>query len=413
MTLERSSRWALLAWHAALLWGGVLRGQEHSHAAHGGTPHLGAMAVLVASQVQPAAHDATRREAYLSQPVVSLSYDAWHGALSVEGLADGEGAVMRRGELTPGIYGEGYVDRRHPHTMLHELMLTGAHRVRSTSLSLSVGKGFAPFGSDDPMMRPFQKFPINHHLSQILERALVIGAAHSGPLLIEGAVFNGDEPTGPADWPNLDRIGDSWSARATLTPRRGFELTASAASVHSPEDVDGQGLNQRKVHAGLRVEPSGRTPYLLAEWARTEEYRQSRRVWRFASVLVEAGTTVLGTDVAVRAERTTRPDEERISDFRTIRPLLDFGILGRSRWDVATLHLGTSRSTARWLHWSPFVEASVSGVRPTILPTTFVPRDFYGRSTLWMLSTGVRVHAGRMPARMGRYGAARTSAELP
>jgi hypothetical protein len=34
----------------------------------------------------------------------------------------------------------------------------------------------------------------------------------------------------------------------------------------------------------------------------------------------------------------------------------------------------------------------------------FVPREFYGASALWSLSAGVRLHAGAMRARMGRYG---------
>ncbi len=32
---------------------------------------------------------------------------------------------MRHGELSLGAFGEGFADRRHPHTYLHELMLTG------------------------------------------------------------------------------------------------------------------------------------------------------------------------------------------------------------------------------------------------------------------------------------------------
>ena len=33
---------------------------------------------------------------------------------------DFEGLTLDRGQLTPGAYGEGYADRRHPHTYLHE-----------------------------------------------------------------------------------------------------------------------------------------------------------------------------------------------------------------------------------------------------------------------------------------------------
>lgn len=33
-----------------------------------------------------------------------------------------EGLTIPEGELTPGAWGEGFIDRRHPHTSAHELM---------------------------------------------------------------------------------------------------------------------------------------------------------------------------------------------------------------------------------------------------------------------------------------------------
>ena len=84
-------------------------------------------------------------------------------------------------------WGEGFIDRRHPHTYLHELMFSfddllgkvdGAAR-----LSLAAGKGFAPFGTDDPMVRPVLRYPVNHHLAQILERAVAILGVSSGPVM--------------------------------------------------------------------------------------------------------------------------------------------------------------------------------------------------------------------------------------
>src|SRR5688572_28895336 len=102
---------------------------------------------------------------------------------------------MARGELSTGAFGEGYVDRRHPHTYLHELIVTGSGSAGPVAFSVSGGRGFAPFGTDDPMMRPFEKYPINHHLAQILERALLMGALRLGPAMVEAATFGGDEPT--------------------------------------------------------------------------------------------------------------------------------------------------------------------------------------------------------------------------
>ena len=58
----------------------------------------------------------------------------------------------------------------------------------ATRLSLTAGKGFAPFGTDDPMSRPVLRYPVNHHLAQILERAVAIGRS------IAGAVTAGVRP---------------------------------------------------------------------------------------------------------------------------------------------------------------------------------------------------------------------------
>lgn len=372
------------------------------------------MGVVVSTQVRPAVRGTTLREIYLSQSVLTLNARSRGERIALLVTANMEGALMRRGELTPGIYGEGYIDRRHPHTTLHEAMLVLQQPVGRTAFSIGVGKGFVPFGSDDPMMRPFQKFPINHHIAQILERAMVNTALHAGMLHLEGAVFNGDEPESPGDLPNLDRVGDSWSARSTLTPVPGLEVSLSTARVTSPEDVAGKGLNQRKIHTGLRYERSTLRgmPYALVEYGKTDEYRKTRKVWDFASTLIEVGGAMGRTHLSLRYERTTRPDEERTGgDFRSFRPLLDFNILGRSRWDVATLNVGTTRRLGAQLAIDPFVETGLSRVRPTVLPTTFVPADFYGASRLWALSAGVRMHAGAVPTRVGRYGAARPARE--
>src|SRR5690606_36217081 len=102
------------------------------------------------------------------------------------------------GELTPGAWGEGYVDRRHSHTTVHELLLTARDVLGEWDgpgeLGLFIGKGFAPFGTDDPMSRPFQAFPVNHHLAQILERAVGGVQYRLHPVTIEAALHNGDEP---------------------------------------------------------------------------------------------------------------------------------------------------------------------------------------------------------------------------
>ena len=41
--------------------------------------------------------------------------------------------------------------------------------------------GLVPFGTDDPMSRPFVRFPVNHHLAQIVERAEIATGCRRGP----------------------------------------------------------------------------------------------------------------------------------------------------------------------------------------------------------------------------------------
>jgi hypothetical protein len=194
-----------------------------------------------------------RAEGYLAQPVVMGTRAAARRPLRVTGTLNLEALTLRRGQLTPGIYGEGFVDRRHPHTFVHEAMLSGEARpfggpVRA---SLAAGKGFVPFGTDDPMLRPFAFFPVNHHLAQLLERYVAVAGLRAPGLLVEGARFGGDEPAGPWDWPRASRFGEAWSARATAFPlelARGgpaalgtLELSASLATCRRPRTRPGRG----------------------------------------------------------------------------------------------------------------------------------------------------------------------------
>lgn len=157
-------------------------------------------------------------EGYLTEPWVMAMYKAPGNVFTFNGMLNFEGLTIERGELSPGIWGEGYIDRRHPHTYLHEAVVSAQtpREVLGGTASLTFGKGFASFGTDDPMVRPFIKYPVNHHLAQILERVVLIGAIRRGPLTAEYSRFNGDEPQSPSDAPNLERFGDSWAVRATL-----------------------------------------------------------------------------------------------------------------------------------------------------------------------------------------------------
>lgn len=365
----------------------------------------GAQAAAVTTHAAPAHAGEALTETVLTQPVLSVAARTWGGRIQLRGMANLEGLTLEGGELNPGAWGEGFVDRRHPHTLLHEAVGTVELRRGRAAASLTLGKGFAPYGTDDPMARPFIKFPVNHHLAQILERAVVIGAVRYGPAALEAGVFNGDEPEGPWDMPALGRLGDSWAARATVWPGAGLELSASHAWVNSPEHVGGAGLDRRMWSAAARWERQAGAwrLYGLAEWARADDLHLGERRFRFESVLLEGSASNGGLGAALRLERTTRPEEERLADpFRTPRPHADFNILGQTRWTIATVRVQAEPGRMA----QPFVEAAYLRPVQAIRPSLFVPAEFYGARQLWSVAAGVRLAVGSGHGRMGRYGAA-------
>jgi hypothetical protein len=371
---------------------------------------IGAQAIGVLTRESPAVGGREITEGYVTQPAMMVQLDPWGELLSLKGMLNLEGATLKRGELNAGIVGEGYIDRRHPHTYLHELVLSSAKRFgmdATSGVSFSVGKGFAPFGTDDPMARPFEKYPINHHLAQILERAVAIGALRTGPWILEAGAFNGDEPTGPGDTPNRNRYWDSWSGRVTFVPWRQAELQTSYARVKSPENPDGGGADQRKQSASVRLEDPQHTGYALFEWARTADYIGSARSFTFTSLLAETSARYDRLSGALRLEQTERPDEPRLVDvFRTQIPATDLSIAGRSRWTIVTARVAASVLNARALSAEPFVELARAHVSETLRPSGFDPRQFYGSDRIWSFSFGLKVALGMSHMRMGRYGVA-------
>jgi hypothetical protein len=259
------------------------------------------------------------------------------------------------------------------------------------------------------MMRPLVKYPVNHHLSQILERGVAIAAARVGMATIEASTFAGDEPTSPSSLPTLRRFGDSWSLRGTLLPVAGAELQTSYARVASPEEPGGFGLDQRKRSISGRLISATGDRYALAEWAHTTDWDHSRReeVFSYESLLAEAALRVRRIGIAVRVEQTERPEEERLNDpSRTARPHSDLSINGITRWRIATLHVAAPPVTWRSLTGFPFVEAAVLAATPSDPRALFTPVRLYGGSRFTMLTVGWRVRAGGSHARMGRYGVA-------
>lgn len=371
---------------------------------------LAGQLVPALTRVDPIPGGGTLAELRVVQPLLMLN--AARGPWQLRVTLDGEGWTMPGGELTPGGWGEGFVDRRHPHTYAHELIVTGADLLGEhdggAHVSISAGKGFVPFGTDDPMSRPALRYPVNHHLAQILERAVVILAIGAGRVLIEGAVYNGDEPERPSQWPAWDRFGDSWSARLTAAPFRDIELQVSAAGVRSPEHRPGAGPDQDKWSASARWERRAdrRRTYALIEWAHTTE---AGGAFDFSSVLAEGEVRRGSHRAYVRLERTERPEEERLVDpFRSLRPHLDDAIVGTTRWTALTAGYGLRLGPGPLnIETEPIAEISGGSVVETT-GSIFDPAAFYRRDTFWSLTFAVRLSRGLEGHRMGRYGVSPT-----
>lgn len=361
-------------------------------------------AVPVWTAVDPVPGGSSLSEARLVQPTFVLEAGAWD-YLRFLGTLNLEGVTIENGELTPGAWGEGFMDRRHPHTYAHELLLT--LQDRPARISLTAGKGFAPFGTDDPMMRPALRYPVNHHLAQILERAVVIAAARVGPIIAEAGLFNGDEPERPDQWPLVERFGDSWSGRLTGLPLVGVELQASYAHVHSPEHRPGEGTDQSKWSlSALWSRPIDSQPvYGLLEWARTSE---ADGFFVFHSFLAEGAWMPGRHRLYYRFERTERPEEERISQFRSRRPHLENSILGTTRWTIHTLGYDVGLGRVAGISLRPLAELSVGSIAE-VGGGLFDIEGLYGGSEFWAFSLGLRLDAGAPMPRMGRYGAARST----
>ena len=371
--------------------------------------HVMAQAIPLVTHAAKTAEGVDLTEGYVSQAAVMGRGDLLSGHLRLEATLNAEGLTMKRGELSTGAFGEGYVDRRHPHTYVHEVVASGLGTLGPLVYSLSAGRGFAAFGTDDPMMRPFEKYPINHHLSQILERPMVTVAARLGRAILDASTFAGDEPTSPGSTPLLRRFGDSWSVRGTALPVRGVEVQGSYARIASPEQREGFGLDQRKRSVSVRLISADGGRYLLGEWARTVEHDHGRNedVFAYESALAEGSVTVRGVSLALRLEQTERAEEERTIDpFRVPRPAPDLGISGITRWRTATAALTLPSPIAGTVRGYPFVEVEVTRPRATNALSVFDAESFYRTRPPWMLTAGMRLRFGPMHARMGRYGVA-------
>jgi hypothetical protein len=374
-----------------------------------------AQGIFVVDYADPIPGGGSLAEARLVQPVLMAIGHGFGNKLGFTATLDLEALTIPGGELTPGVWGEGFVDRRHPHTIVHELNVVVndvlGHLDGKGQLSFVLGKGFVPFGSDDPMSRPFERYPVNHHLSQILERAVAIAQYDIGPVTVEGSLFDGDEPTGPYDWPLIRtdqhtwRFGDSWSGRATVRPIGGLEVQGSVAHVHSPENRQGGGPDADKMSVSAHwddVAAAGER-YALVEYARTSELSA---FFIYHTLLAEGMISRGRWQVSYRFESTERPEEVRLVDqFRTQRPSPDNSILGISRWSLNTLHIAYDGESRRHkFEFQPFIEGTLGHVA-RVGGGIFDPMSLYGTDQVRALNIGVLVGWGMRGHRMGRYGA--------
>lgn len=362
--------------------------------------------IVATTTVDPVPNGGRLTEIRLVRPILGAHATLLGGRAQVIGTANLEGLTVPSGELTPGAWGEGFIDRRHPHTYGHELIATLAIRPSGAEVwnaGVVAGKGIVPFGTDDPMSRPTLRYPVNHHWAQILERLLLGLQVRAFALTVEAAVFNGDEPETPHQWPRLPRLGDSWSGRVTLAPSAGLELQGSFAQVRSPEHRGGAGLDHERWSLSSRLDRSvlGKPVYALVEWAGTSE---GDGFFQFRSFLVEGAVRLGRHRPYYRYENTERPEEERVSAFRSRRPPLDNAILGTSRWTIHTVGYAWLLAPADHdLEIVPFIEWS-GGSIAKVGGGVFEIVNHYKRPGFWSVSAGLDVRLGFAGHRMGRYG---------
>ena len=349
------------------------------------------------------------REAYLTQPAVMANLVGPERRFVLRTTLNAEQFTQPEGEFTFGGWGEGFIDKRHPHTVLHEFMLSlNLWDAPGGALSLSAGKGFAPFGTEDPMSRPVVKYPTNHHLSQVLERWTAMAAyLHRSGWSAEVGIFGGDEPQDAYDLSNIESFGNSWSAR--LAHRFGdggimapLELSASWASItetHAGADETTTLLNGAARYAAA-VGGDRLYGLLEASWSDPEEEGEEG----YWSVLGEAQLARGPHRPYARVELATRPEYHRDGAPGTpgfFRYDHDAHADGATRWLIGTLGYGYTPAGGT-VSARPFVEAQyhrVSAERGGV-----DPEELFGKRGFWSVSTGFRLLIGGDPMRMGGYG---------
>ena len=397
--------------------------QEHAHHAPADTSQAmshgmfmrdigGGWRVLGMAQVFPiittgfgsGANDGvTLTEFNATQPAVMFNLESAGSRIVLRTTLNFEGLTQGDGELTWGGWGEGYIDRRHPHTIVHEAMLSANFTgVLGGAASLSAGKGFAAYGTDDPMSRPAVKYPTNHHLSQILERYTLNGAWLRGGTSVEAGIFAGNEPTGPYDFGNHEGFPNSWSARLTQRFSGGTEVSASFGNV--VEEHGDESRTTRLVNGYVRHQATygAGAVYGLVEASRADNPDHDGE--DYFAILAEGGVTRGVHAPYARVEVSTRPEFERegpVGDDGFFRYDHDAHAIGATRWMIATLGYGYE-ATSLPFSVRPFVE--VQHYNAANHRGDVSVRELFGTTRFFSATAGFRLFLGGGPMRMGAYG---------
>jgi hypothetical protein len=344
---------------------------------------------------------------YLTQPALMFNVESPGSRIVLRTTINLEGFTQPDGELTFGGWGEGYLDKRHPHTYLHEAMLSYNLRGdENAGFSISAGKGFAPYGTDDPMMRPPVKYPTNHHLSQILERWTLNAAWTNRGWSLEAGLFGGNEPTSPSDLSNIESFGNSFSARVTHRVGDGvmgawpWEFAASYGRVTEEHDAEQKITNL--FNAAIRHEHDHGDVHMygLLEASMSDPDHGDG----YYSLLAEGSLQRGRHKPYARIELATRPEYAREGAPGTdefFRYHHDDEPVGSTRWLIVGAGYGYTATTLPW-GVRPYAEAQYHAVQHH--SGQLSPTRLFGRSRFWTLSAGFRIFLGGDPMRMGAYG---------